>query len=132
VRRDPDRRQRRWRWSTTEKICLIEEGQQPGSSVSFVAHRYGISPRLLFPWKRSMLEGSHRAANADEEVVSASRVRELERRVRNLARLLGRKTTEFEFLKETFVAGSVHGSYRGRSGVASIHAMGQGVRFDHF
>lgn len=29
--------QRRRRWSTTEKIRLVEESQQPGSSVSFVA-----------------------------------------------------------------------------------------------
>ncbi|MDQ0546728.1 transposase-like protein [Methylobacterium brachiatum] len=92
--------QRRRRWSTTEKIRLVEESQQPGSSVSFVARRYGISPSLLFSWKRRMLEGGHKAVHADEEVVGTSRVRELERRVRDLERLLGRKTMEVEILKE--------------------------------
>ncbi len=33
--------QRRRRWSTTEKVRLVEEAMQPGSSVSFVARRYG-------------------------------------------------------------------------------------------
>lgn len=47
-----------------------------------------------------MLEGGHQAVQADEEVVGTSRVRELERRVRDLERLLGRKTMEVEILKE--------------------------------
>jgi transposase len=92
--------QRRRRWSTAEKVRLVEEAMQPGSSVSFVARRYGISPSLLFTWKRRMLEGGREALAADEDVVGTSKVRELERRVRDLERLLGRKTMEVEILKE--------------------------------
>ena len=73
---------------------------QPGSSVSSVARRYDLSPSLLFTWKRRMLEGGHQAVQADEDVVGTSKVRELERRVRDLERLLGRKTMEVEILKE--------------------------------
>ena len=47
-----------------------------------------------------MLEGGLRAVQADEDVVGTSRVRELERRVRELERLLGRKTMEVEILNE--------------------------------
>jgi transposase len=47
-----------------------------------------------------MLEGGLQAVQADEDVVATSRVRELERRVRELERLLGRKTMEVEILKE--------------------------------
>src|SRR3712207_9315067 len=68
--------QRRRRWSTTEKVRLVEEAMQPGSSVSFVARRYGLSPSLLFTWKRRMLEGGREAVAADEGVVGTSRVRE--------------------------------------------------------
>ena len=92
--------QRRRRWTTAEKVRLVEEAMQPGSSVSFVARRTGIPPSLLFRWKRRMIEGGYEAVQADEEVVAASRVRELERRVRDLERLLGRKTMEVEILKE--------------------------------
>ena len=92
--------QRRRRWSTAEKVRLVEEAMQPGSSVSFVARRTGISPSLLFRWKRRMIEGGHEAVGADEDVVATSRVRELERRVRDLERLLGRKTMEAEILRE--------------------------------
>jgi len=47
-----------------------------------------------------MLEGGRQAVHADEDVVDTSRVRELEKRVRDLERLLGRKTMEVEILKE--------------------------------
>jgi transposase len=88
--------QRRSRWSTAEKVRLVEETLQPGMSVSFVARRAGIAPSQLFAWKRRMLEGGHQAVHADEDVVGTSKVRELEKRVRDLARLLGRKTMEAE------------------------------------
>ena len=73
---------------------------QPGMSVSFVARQAGVSPSQLFAWKRGMLEGGHAAVQADEDVVGASRVRDLEKQVRDLERLLGRKTMETEILKE--------------------------------
>lgn len=92
--------QRRRRWSVAEKVGLVEEAMQPGMSVSYVARRAGISPSQLFAWKRRMLEGGHAAVQADEDVVAASRVRELEKRVRDLERMLGRKTMENEILKE--------------------------------
>ena len=92
--------QRRRRWPIAEKIRLVEETMQPGMSVSYVARRAGVAPSLLFNWRRRMLEGGLHAVQADEDVVGTSRVRELERRVRELERLLGRKTMEVEILKE--------------------------------
>ncbi len=92
--------QRRRRWPTAEKVRLVEETMQPGISVSYVARRAGVARSLLFNWRRRMLEGGLQAIEADEDVVGTSRVRELERRVRELERLLGRKTMEVEILKE--------------------------------
>lgn len=51
-----------------------------------------------------MSEGGRTAVRADEDVVGSSRVRELEARVRDLERLLGRKTLEVEVLKEALAA----------------------------
>lgn len=47
-----------------------------------------------------MLEGGLQAVQAADEVVGTSRVREQERRLRDLERLLNRKTLEVEILKE--------------------------------
>lgn len=96
--------QRRRRWSAAEKVRLVQEASQPGMSVSFVARRAGIAPSQLFAWKRRMAEGGEAAVEADEDVVGASKVRDLERKVRELERLLGKKTMEVEILKEALDA----------------------------
>ena len=68
--------------------------------ISYVARRHGLSPSLVFRWRRLMSEGGKEAIRADEDVVPASEARKLEERVRDLERLLGRKTVEVEILKE--------------------------------
>jgi transposase len=50
-----------------------------------------------------MSQGGQVAVKADD-VVAASRTRALEHRVRELERLLGRKTMEVEVLKEALIA----------------------------
>jgi transposase len=92
-------RERRRRYSAEEKVRLVEETAQPGMTVSAVARLHGVSPSLLFGWRRCMAEGGLEAVRADD-VVAASRVRELEAKVRDLERLLGRKTMEAEILRE--------------------------------
>ncbi len=47
-----------------------------------------------------MLEGGTVAVHADEDVVAASRIREREKRVLDLERMLGKKTMKAEILKE--------------------------------
>src|SRR6185503_6983965 len=100
--------QRRCRWPTAEKIRWVEATMRPGMSV---ARRAGVAPSLLFNWRRRMLEGGLQAVQADEDVVGTSRVRELERRVRELERLLGRKTMEVEILKDNFSSANFWAKY---------------------
>jgi transposase len=90
--------QQRRRWPTAEKIRLVEETMQPRMSVSYVARRAGVAPSLLFNWRRRMLKGGLQAVKADDR--RHQPCPELERRVRELERLLGRKTMEVEILKE--------------------------------
>jgi transposase len=92
--------QRRRRYSVEQKLRVLEEAAEPGMTISFVARRHGISPSLLFHWRRRMAEGGKEAVRADDAVVSASEVRALQRRIRELERVLGRKTLENEILRE--------------------------------
>ena len=91
---------RRRRFTTEQKLLVVNETLQPGMSISYVARRHGLSPSLVFRWRRLMSEGGKEAVRADEDVIAASEVRRLEERVRELERLLGRKTMEVEILKE--------------------------------
>src|ERR1700733_9821629 len=91
---------RRRRFTTEQKLSVVSETLQPGMSISYVARRHGLSPSLVFRWRRLMSEGGKEAVRADEDVVAASEVRRLEERVRDLERLFGRKTMEVAILKE--------------------------------
>lgn len=91
---------RRRRFTTEQKLAIVAESMQPGMSMSYVARQHGLSPSLVFRWRRLMSEGGREAVCADDGVVPATEARRLEERVRDLERLLGRKTLELEILKE--------------------------------
>jgi len=90
----------RRRWTLAEKLRIVEESSQPGMSVSYVARKHGIAPNLLFRWRKLMSEGGKTAIKANDQVISAAEARSMKKRIRELERLLGRKTMEVEILKE--------------------------------
>lgn len=97
--------ERRRRWSIEEKQKIIEETYIPGFSVSLVARKYGITPSQLFRWRQLMEDGALKGISSQDELVPKSQVKELERKVRELERMLGRKTLENEILREAVKIG---------------------------
>lgn len=91
---------RRRRWPTAEKLRIVEETMYGDASISAVARRNGVAPNLLYRWRKLMLEGGSIAVSGDDSVTSNKTVREMETRIRELERQLGRKTMEVEILKE--------------------------------
>ena len=75
---------------------MVEETFEPGMTVSLVARRHGAAPNQLFTWRRLVAQGGLTAAGSGEEVVPASDYRALQSQVRELHRLLGKKTLETE------------------------------------
>ena len=92
--------ERRRRWTAAEKVAIVNETYEPGVTVSLVARRHGIAPNQLFHWRKLAAQGALTAAGRGEEVVPASDYRALQNQVRELQRLLGKKTLEAEVLKE--------------------------------
>ncbi len=91
---------RRRRWTAAEKLRIVEETLDDRASISVVARRNGVAPNLLYRWRRLMLEGGSVAVSEDDEVTSNKAVRQMEGRIRELERQLGRKTLEVEILRE--------------------------------
>jgi transposase-like protein len=79
---------------------MVAETQEPGVTVSLVAGPHGFAPNQLFAWRRLVWQGALTAAGHEEEVVPASEYRALQAQVKELQRLLGKKTLEAEVLKE--------------------------------
>ena len=91
---------RRRRWPAAEKLRIVEETMYDGESISAVARRNGVAPNLLYRWRKLMLEGGSIAVAADDSVTGNKTVRDMDARIRELERQLGRKTMEVEILKE--------------------------------
>jgi transposase len=91
---------RRGRFTAEEKRRLVTEASAPGMSVSLAARRNGISSSLLFRWRRLMEQGELESLGTDEQVVPLLEAKQLRARVRELERLLGKKTLEVEILQE--------------------------------
>ena len=91
---------RRRRWTAAEKLRIVEETLDERASISVVARRNGVAPNLLYRWRRLMLEGGSVAVSEDDDVTSNKVVRQMEDRIRELERQLGRKTLEAEILRE--------------------------------
>ena len=92
--------QRRRHWAAAEKLAIVQETYEPDATVSLVARRHGVAPNQLFRWRKLAAQGALTATRAQEEVVAASEYRSLQNQVRELQRLLGKKTLEAEILKE--------------------------------
>ena len=82
--------QRRRRWSAEEKARIVQDTYAPGMSVSLVVRQHGIAPNQVFTWRRLYAAGA----------LPASDFRALQQQVRELQRLLGKKTLENEVLRD--------------------------------
>src|SRR5581483_8956183 len=49
--------ERRRRWSSAEKLRIVAEMEQPGSSVAEISRRYEISRGLLWNWRNQVRRG---------------------------------------------------------------------------
>ncbi len=92
--------ERRRRWSVEEKVSMVRETFEPGKTVSMVARLHGVNPNQLFHWRKLYQDGSLSAVSAGEEVVPASELSDALKQIRELQRLLGKKTMENEILRE--------------------------------
>ncbi len=79
---------------------MVEATYEPGVTVSLMARRNGIQPNQHFAWRKLAAQGALAATSACKEVVAASKYRAVQSQVRELHRLLGKKTMEAEILPE--------------------------------
>ena len=92
--------ERRRRWSAAEKVAIVHETYQPGMTVSLVARKHGINPNQVFHWRKLERVGALTAVEAGATVVPATELEAARRQIRELQRLLGKKSFEVELLKE--------------------------------
>ncbi|WP_425545118.1 IS3 family transposase [Escherichia coli] len=88
------------RISGAVQIAIVQQSFEPGMTVSLVARQHGVAASQLFLWRKQYQEGSLTAVAAGEQVVPASELAAAMKQIKELQRLLGKKTMENELLKE--------------------------------
>jgi transposase len=78
----------------------MSEEFEPRETVSSTVRRHGVAPNLPYRRRRLLREGGAAAVDSDEPLIGNSEVKKLEDRLRELERMLGRKTMEVEILRE--------------------------------
>jgi transposase len=105
---------RRRRWTPEQKLEIVKQTNEPGSSVSLVARQHGLTSVQLFQWRKADLEGSLVAVGAKVTVVQVAGFQEDIRRIKQLKVALYRKTLKNEFL--AVISNSAVDGKRRRSG----------------
>ncbi|MCS1538360.1 IS3 family transposase [Escherichia coli] len=118
----PEKRRRR---TTQEKIAIVQQSFEPGMTVSLVARQHGVAASQLFLWRKQYQEGSLTAVAAGEQVVPASELAAAMKQIKELQRLLGKKTMENELLKEAVE----YGRAKKVDSARALIARGWGVSF---
>ncbi|WP_320157456.1 IS3 family transposase [Klebsiella pneumoniae] len=106
-------------------MAIVQQSFEPGMTVSLVARQHGVAASQLFLWRKQYQEGSLTAVAAGEQVVPASELAAAMKQIKELQRLLGKKTMENELLKEAVEYG------RGKKvdSARALIARGWGVSF---
>ena len=92
--------EQRRRFNVEQKLAIVRETFEPGRSVSTVARQHDVQANQVFKWRKLYQEGSLAAVRTGESVVPASELAEAMKQIRDLQRMLGKKTMENEILKE--------------------------------
>ena len=79
----PKKSGQRRRFTAEQKRVLLDEATKPGNSVTEVGRRYGVSPRILFQWKRAMDDATNKSLKSNERVEPESEVKKLKARASN-------------------------------------------------
>lgn len=69
-------------------------------TISHVARLHSVNANQIFAWRKQYKEGSFTAIMAGEDVVPASELAATVKQIKELQRLLGKKTMENALLKE--------------------------------
>lgn len=91
-------RENRKRYSSQEKLAIIQEWRQQGASLEEICRKYGMHALTVHRWKKALERGLEEKG----ELVPKSQIAGLQKKVEELERALGRKALEVDILKKAF------------------------------
>ena len=90
---------RKW-LSPQQKLALVQESFEIGKNVAEVARKHNVGVSSLVKWRKLATTGSLMSMKSEETLVPANDVKKLKQKIRELERMVGKKTIENQLLRE--------------------------------
>jgi transposase len=90
----------RKRLTAEQKLAIVKQSYEAGAVVVEVARKHRVGVSSLLKWRKLASNGSLLGIKSEEPPMSAIEAKKLKKRIRELERMLGRKTLENEVLKD--------------------------------
>lgn len=90
---------RKW-LSAPQKLKIVEESFEIGQTTAEIARKYNVGVSSLIKWRKQAQMGSLMGVKNNDELVPASEVKKLNKKIGQLERMLGKKTIQVEILKD--------------------------------
>jgi transposase len=83
-----------------QKMTIVHESLESGNNVAEIARKHNVGVSSLIKWRKLAATGSLMSVKSEEGLVPANEVKKLKQKVRELERMLGKKTMQVELLQE--------------------------------
>lgn len=93
-------RKRRKHFSAEEKLSIVQASYEVGNTIAKVSRKYDVGASTLVKWRRNALKGSLMGVKDDDVGISGTEAKKLKKEIKQLQRLLGKKSLQIEILQE--------------------------------
>jgi len=90
----------RKRLTAEQKMAIVQASYEPGAIVVEVARKCNVGLSSLLKWRKCALEGSLMSVKDNAPGISAAQAKQLKKEIRQLQKLLGKKTLQIELLQD--------------------------------
>lgn len=91
---------RKW-LSAEQKMAIVHESFESNEILPVIARKYNVGVSSLVKWRKQVLSGGFMSVkNNDDNLVPSSEVKKLKTKIRELERMLGKKTMQVELLQD--------------------------------
>jgi transposase len=90
----------RRRFTAEQKLVIVQASLEAGALLAEVARKYRVGVSTLIKWRKNAIEGSLMSIKDNKPAVPANEVKKLEREIKQLRQLLGKKSLQVELLQE--------------------------------
>ena len=89
------------KWTVEQKAGIVQEFNS-GVNINELARKYNLHSQMIYNWKKRLESGGKEGLKNSGEIVAKSQYVEALKKIAELERALGRKTLEYDILKNFF------------------------------